>query len=131
MTDSDARSARRAGIAGLATLSVVVVVGYVLLYGDEGGQLVAGGVIMLGAVFLGLLEARRSQTRVGLVGGSALMLGGSLGLVLVATSHDPFTNPLVLVLLVVGLVSGLFSPVPEDDDTDSPESPPDTPDDAE
>lgn len=119
MTDSDTR---RAGIAGLATLAVVGLVGFVLLTGDESGQLAAGGVVMAGALALGLIQGYRSQETLALVGAGGLAAGGAYGVYLSAAGRDPFTDHVVLGLVVVGLVAGLFTPSDEEDSDEDGDS---------
>ncbi|PSP78076.1 hypothetical protein BRC81_08455 [Halobacteriales archaeon QS_1_68_20] len=98
----------RPRVIAILVVVAVTAIGYALLAGGATAQLVAGGVVMLGAAALGILKGLRRPSTVSLVGALALLAGGSYGVALASAGQDPFTDNVVLGLLVLGLVIGLF-----------------------
>jgi len=108
MTDDEGSAESRSPLLLIVTLAFLAAVGYALLAGDGGGQQAAGIAVMAAAVALGLVQGYRDRAAHSLAGAAALVAGGGYGATIAAGGGDPFGDGIVLVLVVVGLLSGLF-----------------------
>jgi hypothetical protein len=92
----------------VVSLAFLAAVGYALVAGGGGGQQAAGIAVMAAAVALGVVQGYRDRAAHSLAGAAALVAGGGYGATIAAGGGDPFGDGIVLVLVVAGLLSGLF-----------------------
>lgn len=97
-------------LLGAVILVCLVAIGYVLFAGAGTGRLIAGGVVMAGAITLGAVQSVRNRSVPSLFSAALLVAGGAYGVSLAAEGTDPFADTLVVALVVLGLMVGLFAP---------------------